>query len=393
MAERRRNNARESRQQMSEKISRFDMGGFFRRISRQTKVFIISFLLVVAVFIGAYKFVEYKYLAPVSKRDTTPIEVVIPRRSSMSAIATILEEAGVIRSAGAFKIYLDLNDKSGKLKAGTYELTKSMSLAQITDELTSGISTEGVVTIRLTEGKTVDDLAEHLVSKGVLKDTTSFLESMKTGQKYMENNYVAASSGYTGTKYVMEGYLFPDTYQIYADDTEEAIIQRFLTRFDNIYTAQYESRATELKMSTHDVITLASMIEKEARTGDFKKVSAVFHNRLKQNMALGSCATAQYMLDTNKLVLSAEQRNTESPYNTYLKKGLPIGPICNPGKAAIEAALWPDEAFMKEGYLYFCNGEDPSNGELVFAKTAEDHRRNEEKYRPFWNEYDKKQEK
>ena len=138
-------------------------------------------------------------------------------------------------------------------------------------------------------------------------------------------------------------------------------------------------------MSTDEVVILASIIEKEAgKTEDFAKVSAVFHNRLNKNMKLQSCATHQYFMTEKKFTYNAEELKIASPYNTYQNEGLPIGPICNPGKAAIEAALWPNEQFLAEGYLYFCAG-DPAEGTTVFAKTYEEHQANVAKYSPLWN--------
>ena len=140
-------------------------------------------------------------------------------------------------------------------------------------------------------------------------------------------------------------------------------------------------------MTVDEVITLASLIQKEAKEKDFAKVSAVFHNRLKTNSTLGSDVTVQYVLNSKKLNLSTEDIEVDSPYNTYKYPGLPPGPICNPGRAAIEATLWPDEDYIEQNMLYFCLA-DPNTNELVFAKTLEEHNQNVEKYRPLWEAYD-----
>ena len=140
-------------------------------------------------------------------------------------------------------------------------------------------------------------------------------------------------------------------------------------------------------MTIDEVITLASIIEKEAKTADFAKVSAVFHNRIDRDQRLESCATIQYFKNERKLVWTTEELREDSPYNTYLYSGLPVGPICNPSKNAIEAALYPDEQMMEEGYLFFCLG-DPDTGELLFAKTLEEHERNKAEYEPLWEAHD-----
>ena len=127
------------------------------------------------------------------------------------------------------------------------------------------------------------------------------------------------------------------------------------------------------------------MIEKEAGAAeDFPRVSAVFHTRLKQGMALESCATLSYALGVKKYTFTEEELSTVSPYNTYRNKGLPVGPICNPGRAAIEAALYPSEEYMSAGFLFFCNMNPKQTNRLVFSRTYEEHRQNVVKYSPFW---------
>lgn len=142
-------------------------------------------------------------------------------------------------------------------------------------------------------------------------------------------------------------------------------------------------------MTTDQVITLASMIEQEAKNDDFTKVSAVFHNRLKEGMRLESCATVQYIQGISNLVLTDEEMAVESPYNTYKYTGLPKGPICNPGLASIKAALYPDETLTAENYLFFCL-TDPEVGSLAFSKTLEEHNALKAQWQPVWLEYDKK---
>ena len=142
-------------------------------------------------------------------------------------------------------------------------------------------------------------------------------------------------------------------------------------------------------MTMDEVLALASMIEKEGKSSTFDKVSAVFHNRLKTGATLGSDVTVQYALGVKKLVLSGEELNVESAYNTYKYKGLPVGSICNPGGSAIDAALYPDEQTMEDGYLYFTL-TDPETGELMFSKTLEEHEAIAAEYRDLWKAYDEK---
>ena len=137
-----------------------------------------------------------------------------------------------------------------------------------------------------------------------------------------------------------------------------------------------------------EIFTLASMIEKEAKTADFAKVSAVFHNRLKTGMTLGSDVTIKYASGSEKMALTDSDLSLDSPYNTYRHKGLPVGPICNPSMDAVIAALYPNEQFVAQKYLYFCS-TDPDSGELHFSKTLEEHEAVVSYWRSKWEEYDR----
>ncbi|MBR1584509.1 MAG: endolytic transglycosylase MltG [Clostridia bacterium] len=201
---------------------------------------------------------------------------------------------------------------------------------------------------------------------------------------------VLATANVSARMFVLEGYLAPDTYEVYTNATAEDIIKKLLSQTEAVFTNDDHDRADELNMTMDQVITLASMIEKEAKTADFAKVSAVFHNRLKQNMTLGSDVTVKYASGVKRMSLTNEDLQVNSPYNTYVNRGLPIGPICSPSAAAIQAALYPDEQFISDNYLYFCS-TDPNTGELYFSRTLEEHNLAVSIYAPLWQAYDKEQ--
>jgi len=170
----------------------------------------------------------------------------------------------------------------------------------------------------------------------------------------------------------LEGYLFPDTYQFSLSEGAYSIINKMLARFDEIYTQEYRTRAKSLGMTDDEIITLASVIEREAQgDGDRKTVAGVFHNRLKnaQYPYLESCATVQYILKERKPVLSVADTKIDSPYNTYQNPGLPAGPIASPGQKSIEAALYPEA----HNYLFFVMD---STGKHRFAETFSEHQKN-----------------
>lgn len=353
---------------------------------------LIAALITLVVVIVAVNFAVNKFLRPVDVNDPTPIVVEIPKGSGASAIAKILYEAGgegekgLISNKAVFKVYVDFLGKSSGLKAGTYVLSRNMDIGQITDIICSGNPARNSVKFTISEGMTVEAVAKKLVEQGVLKSTERFLELCTDGKKFADKYWFVkqiVDEGRSGRIYMLEGYLFPDTYEVFENATEEEVIEKMLDRFNAIYTRRYVERAEELNLTMDDVVILASMIEKEAKPFDFTKVSAVFNLRLQRDMQLHSDATLGYILKSNSMEFTQAELETDSPYNTYKYSGLPAGPISNPGMAAIEAALFPNESYMEEEYLFFCL-MDSKSGALVFAKTAEEHAANVERYKPYW---------
>ena len=238
----------------------------------------------------------------------------------------------------------------------------------------------------------MENIAAYLAREGVISDAASFLELCRTGRQFADYYYVAdvlASANAASRRYVLEGYLAPGTYEIYTSATPEEILRKLLGQTEAVFREEWHGRAEELGLSMDQVITLASMIEKEAKRADFARVSAIFHNRLRQNMALGSDVTVKYATGTARMSLTSDDLAVSSPYNTYQNKGLPLGPICNPSAAAIEAALYPDADFTAQNYLYFCS-KDPDTGELYFSRTLEEHEAAVRIYAPLWQAYDQK---
>ncbi|MDO5112261.1 MAG: endolytic transglycosylase MltG [Clostridia bacterium] len=342
-----------------------------------------------------------KFLFPVDPADATPVTVTVASGSGASAIAKLLYEAGgtddndellspgLIKSKAVFKVYVDFTGKSSKLRAGTYVLSRNMDIPQIVDIICEGNPPKATVRFTITEGSDVEAVAAKLIEQGVLKDDAEFLSLCKSGDAFTDYAFVKEildEQAQTGQArdYVLEGYLFPDTYEVYADASAKTIINKMLMQFLAVFSDEYIARAQELDMSTDDVVKLAALIEKEAKVGDdFAKVSAVFHNRLKADMPMESDASLRYIFKQNILNWTQTQRQDESPYNTIVYKGLGLGPITNPGRRAIEAALYPDEAFVEEEYLFFVL-KYGWTGELAYAKTNEAHDENVAQYSQYW---------
>ncbi len=365
----------------------------FWHYARPIATWLLSIGLVVVIVIIAVQFVLSHYISAVDPDDATPYEVVIPQNASAGKIADLLYHAcgegekGLIVSSASFKIYVDFVGKANSLKAGTYRLSKNMTIPEIVDVLTEGNPMRQTTRLVVTEGKTVEEIAAIIRdSKEISTDPDAFLAMCRDSATFSKYPFIAELPNAGERRYVLEGYLFPDTYDVYVDSTPEEILDKMLTRYYEIYSGEWVDRAQELGLSRDQVMTLASIIEREAGDkDDFTRVSAVFHNRLQNGMKLESCATLNYVTGQDRYAFSADEMAIVSPYNTYLNEGLPIGPISNPGATAIYAALYPDEEFLAEGYLYFCNANPKETRRLVFSKTYEEHRENVEKYKEFWN--------
>ena len=359
-------------------------------VLRPVLVGLTVLVLVIGIGMTVWNKLYGSFLAPVDQEDTAEYTFEISSGESLNRVATNLEDAGLIRSRSLFKYYCDFAGMSQKIQVGTYTIRKDMAMTEIADLLTTGDGNPLVRNITLIPGETVEDFAARLVRNGVLESTDKFLAACKNGKAYKEYYYiedVLTSGQPEKRKYVLEGYLAPNTYEVYVTATEDEIIRKLLSQTEAVFTVENQERADELKMTMDQVLTLASLIEKEAKESDFARVSAVFHNRLKEGMKLESDVTVHYVTGVRKMALSDSDLAVKSPYNTYQVKGLPLGPICNPSPAAIRAALYPDESMINEKYLYFC-AKEPESGELYFSKTLEQHRRAVENYTKYWKKYD-----
>ena len=348
-------------------------------------------LVVAGVVMSAWNWVDRHFFAPVDAQDANEVTFVVSSGNSLTRVANNLEEAGLIHNRTVFKYYADFLGYGQKIQAGDYKVSRSMSMQQIMELLTTGDGNPITRNITIIPGWTVRDIAAYLKEQGAIEDENAFLEMCRTGQNFSAYYYVAdvlASPNAASRLYALEGYLAPDTYEVYTNATAEDIIKKLLSQTEAVFKTEYHDRAEQLGMTMDQIITMASMIEKEAKNADFAKVSAVFHGRLQRNMTLGSDVTVKYATGVKRMSLSSADLAVNSPYNTYLYSGLPLGPICSPSAAAIQAALYPDEQFMAEGYLYFCS-KDPNTGELHFSRTLEEHELAVSIYAPLWQAFDR----
>lgn len=359
--------------------------GFFRPIV----ITLVALAIVAGCSYYLYRQVREKYLEPVEPGNLAGVEVTIPKGSSLSDISEILYENDLIRNKQVFKFYADFTDNAAKLKAGTYTLARGMDFDDIIYTLRQSTDAAPTAQVTLPEGLTINAFGTILSDNGVIGGSAGYLEIGVTGQGVtLPSALQDPDVDTSGRTYLLEGYLFPDTYEFYTSSDPAEVIRRQVARFEEIFNAELQERAADLGMSVDEVVTLASIIEKEAKTDQFAQVSAVFHNRLEEGMPLQSDATVSYGLGvTNRINLTEDELAAENPYNTHIRTGLPAGPICNPGRAAILAALYPDESFLSEGYLYFTL-TDPAEGSLVFSRTFDEHQALVDQWRPAWAAWD-----
>lgn len=289
------------------------------------------------------------------------------------AIARKLDKNGIIPSYETFRVAARIYGADDDWRAGTYKIKKGESCFEIFDKLTQPHANEIKVTVP--EGKQVKEIAAILQEKGVC-DSGDFMKactSHKFDRDFLDG--IDISSRISG----LEGYLFPDTYYFEKDSDPDAVIKTMLDRFEEkVYTKKIRAAAKKQGLTVDQAVILASMVESEATTkSDRGKVAGVFLSRLRSTSGwkLQSCVTVEYAKGIKKAVISYEDTQYDSPYNTYLHAGLPYGPICCPGMESINAVLYP----TKSNYRYFVSD---GKGKLYFAATYAEHVANSEKLYP-----------
>lgn len=360
------------------------------RAKHKLVIFTISLIIFIMVCVVIVNVLNYCFLMPVNAFDDTPVKVTIEQNASLSSIAELLKEKDLIKSTMMFRLMVTYYNQGSLFKAGDYVFNKTMNPRQIMYMIAAGEATPRVLTITVIEGYNVDQEASSLAQEKIIDGTETFLDISKNGGNFLGFDFLdeVPDSKMANRKYALEGYLFPDTYEIYLGASEEEIMTKQINKFNTVFGKEYRARAEELGLTVDEVVTLASIVQKEGNDSEFAKVAAVFHNRLDKNMRLQACSTVQYANGIKRMKLTDSDLSTPSLYNTYKYSGIPVGPICNPSEAAIKAVLYPDQDYIDEGYLYFCS-KDPYEGGLAFSKTLSEHEANVEKYEPLWIQYDK----
>ncbi|MFF2447656.1 endolytic transglycosylase MltG [Neobacillus sp. NPDC058068] len=342
------------------------------RVVRKIVLIISILLLLFIVFIGGggYLYIQ-SALKPVDSKSKIQKTVEIPIGSSVTGIAQTLEKNGVIKNAKVFKYYVKLKNEGGFM-AGDYQLSPSMDVPEIVSRLKTGkVLAKASFKITIPEGKQLQEIAA-IMAKATKQNEEDVLNKLNDKEfikglmvKYPE---VLSDEIMNGSiKYKLEGYLFPATYPFYKPNpTVEEMVTAMLDKTRAVL-ADYAEESNAKKLSVHQLLTMASLVEEEATgTADRKKIASVFYNRMKKGMLLQTDPTVLYAQGKHKEKVLYKDLEVNSPYNTYQHTGLPPGPIANAGKASIEAALEPAET----DYYYFLA---TAEGEVIFTKTLEEH--------------------
>ena len=348
-------------------------------IKKIMKYFMIALLVIVLV--GG--FFTWNYIKgetqPVDTAQTELVSFEIEQGASVKEVSKALEKEGMIRNSKLFNFYLKFKNVSG-FKSGLYHVSKSMTLDEIIAELSGQgkDKDQNATKVLIREGEQLTEIAKE-VEKSTKYSAEDFMAKVQDEDflRYLVQKFPKLlTQSYNGyqVKYVLEGYLFPATYDMNDSKTLQMLITEMVAKTDEVMSKYYD-KILASDYTLQEIMAMASLIEKEgSKLEDRKKISSVFHNRIKENMKLQTDVSVQYALGEHKEALSLEDLEVDSPYNLYQNYGVGPGPYNSPSEDAIVAAMEPE----KTDYLYFL--ADIHTKEIYYAKTYEEHLELKAKY-------------
>ena len=348
-------------------------------IKKIMKYFMIALLVIVLV--GG--FFTWNYIKgetqPVDTAQTELVSFEIEQGASVKEVSKALEKEGIIRNSKLFNFYLKFKNVSG-FKSGLYHVSKSMTLDEIIAELSGQgkDKDQNATKVLIREGEQLTEIAKE-VEKSTKYSAEDFMAKVQDEDflRYLVQKFPKLlTQSYNGyqVKYVLEGYLFPATYDMNDSKTLQMLITEMVAKTDEVMSKYYD-KILASDYTLQEIMAMASLIEKEGfKLEDRKKISSVFHNRIKENMKLQTDVSVQYALGEHKEALSLEDLEVDSPYNLYQNYGVGPGPYNSPSEDAIVAAMEPE----KTDYLYFL--ADIHTKEIYYAKTYEEHLELKAKY-------------
>jgi UPF0755 protein len=330
----------------------------------ENKKLIQSFILLSVLIIAAY--LSNLIFMPLNKEIEAKI-ITIEKGQASKETANELKNQGIIESPNAFYFYSILTNSYRKIQAGDYLLSSQMSISQILKILTNGETAKEKITI--VEGWDVEEIGDYLESKQICTKQ-EFINSANDSKWAEKFSFLKDKPKNLN----LEGYIFPDTYYLNKNTTADEIIETALKKLESELDNKTLEEIKNQDKTIFEIITIASMIEKEVKTLEDKRlVSGVISNRLEIGMPLQVDATVIYAMGQEKEKVYTKDTKIDSPYNTYKYRGLPLGPISNPGIDSINAAIYPTQS----NYIYYLSA---NNGKTIFSKTLKEHNYNKAKY-------------
>lgn len=330
----------------------------------------VIMLVCIAVVVLAVTQIGRNWLVPANANDTQIVEVEIPEGTPVSTMGDILEEQGLIRSSSAFSLLVRVQGAAANLQAGVHDLSPSMTMPEIVAALQEGAEEAGMLKVTVNEGLTVDQIAE-VVADSTSYSAEDFLNLMSNqeflAQLVQQYPILADSYNNPNVRYVLEGYLFPATYDVAQGETLESLVTQMVDKTNEVLS-KYQADIDASSYSLQDIMSIASLVEKEGQTTEDRKlIAGVFYNRLEQGMPIQSDISVLYALGTHKEMVTYDDLEVDSPYNLYTNAGLPPGPMNSPSEDAIAAALEPTD----NDYLYFY--ANLKTGEVFYTDDYEQH--------------------
>ena len=321
-------------------------------------VFIISVSVILACMAWLFASDVLALNKPVSEAVVT-----IPKGFDVDDVADALKDGGLIEYKFLFKMYAGISHAEEKINPGSYNLSTIYDYRALVKKMQTGSESQLVTKVTIPEGYTMQQIFQKLEENNVCS-----VEDLEKAAANYSYNYSFIKDLEKGDPSRLEGFLFPDTYDFYEGEQASSVINKFLVNFYYKLTADMLKQAENLNMTMKEIVTVASMIEKEtAEASERALIASVIYNRLNNGIPLQIDATVQYALPERKAYLTTDDLAVDSPYNTYLYTGLPAGAICNPSLASINAALQPETT------NYFFYALDTETGLHKFFKTAGEH--------------------
>jgi len=342
-------------------------------------IVIIFVSLIIILGIAGYMFYNSS-LEPINAESDEVVEVTIQSGSTRADIARTLEEEGVIESAFVFNTHVRINNETG-FQAGYYEMSPSMSVPEVVDSLQEGGQPipENQNTVTIPEGVTLNRIGD-IINEQTSYSKQEFVDLIQDqsfiDEKTKEFSTLLSDASETGEdiRYTLEGYLYPATYEFNQNTSLEELVTQMISTMNQVMSSYYDN-INNNELNVHEIITLASIIEREAvTTNDRRTISGVFHNRLEAGMPLQTDVSVSYALQKHKENISYSDIETESPYNLYMYTGLGPGPVNSPSNESIEAALDPKDT----EYMYFL--ADLDTGDVYFSETYDQHLKYQNEY-------------